>query len=95
MSAWRNDFAKCKGNIPPKSRDDAKWRDVCVVFTLAGDKWEVGGGGGTGWGAERAHGNCAPPPLLFCTSCLRKVRNLNFEQGCKGQLIPKKSSLSG
>ena len=34
--------AKRKGNIPPEAHGDAKWRNVHVVLTLMGDKWEVG-----------------------------------------------------
>ena len=38
VSAWRNDFAKRKGNVPPTARGDAKWRDARVMLTLVGDK---------------------------------------------------------
>ena len=40
-----------------------------VELTLALDKWEMVWGatswGCAGWGAERAHGICAPFPLFF------------------------------
>ena len=70
-----------------------------VELTLAGDTWEVGCGAmymvWEGWGAGRAHGLCAPFPLLCCPACPLKVRNDNCERGCEEKLIQKKSSLSG
>ena len=68
-----------------------------VKLTLAGDMWEVEGGAMSlvweGWGSKRAHGHCAPFPSFYFPACLLKVRNGNYEQGCEGKLIPKKSSL--
>ena len=67
-----------------------------MVFTLAGDKLEMGWGkmslGWSFWGADRSHGLCAPFLLL---SFPRKVRNGNFVRVCDGKLIPKKLSISG
>ena len=37
---------KIEETIPPAVRGDAKWRDACIVLTLAGDKLEVRGEGG-------------------------------------------------
>ena len=89
MSACRNYFTECKGNILPLARDDIKWRGTHLVLTLAGYKWEVGWGvmswGLAGWGEEHAHGICDTSPLLRCTGP-QKVRNGNCERGCKDYL---------
>ena len=45
MRACRNDFAKCKGNIPPEARGDVKLNGARLALTLAGDRWVVRGGG--------------------------------------------------
>ena len=48
-----------------------------------------------GWAglvAELAHALCAPFHMFPCP---QKVRKGNCERGCKGEFIPKKSSLSG
>ena len=60
----------------------------------------VGGGGGGDvlgvgmLGSRECSQDQRAFPLVML-SCLRKVRYGNFERGCKGRLIPKKSSLSG
>ena len=93
MEKW---FLETKG----KHSSSGAWRHIMarsgVWITLEVDKWEMMrvsmSLGWVGWVAGRAHGICAIHPLL---SCSRKVRNGNCEGGCKGKLIPKKSSLSG
>ena len=67
-----------------------------MKLTLEVDKWEMGWDAmylrWAYWGAEHAHGLCALFPLFYCP---QKVRNGNCDRWCKGELIPKKSSLSG
>ena len=69
------------------------------TYLGGGYKWEMGGGvvylGWTVCGAERAHGLCALLPLLFFLPVKSENINGNCERGCKGMLIPKKSSLIG
>ena len=55
------------------SSSGARRREISrrsVDLTLALDKWEMVWGamswGWAGWGAERAHGICAPFPLFCC-----------------------------
>ena len=44
VSARRKYFAKHKINVPPSAHADAELSSVCVVLTLKGYTWEVGGG---------------------------------------------------
>ena len=61
-----------------------------VELALEVDKYEMGWVSmslvWTGWGAELAHGLYA---LFSLLPCLQKVRNGNYERGCKGKLISK------
>ena len=89
-------FHETKGKYSPSGERRWGMTQGGVDLILTVDKWEMGWDEMSlvwaGQVAERAHGLCAPFPLL---PFLRKVRNGTCEWGWDGNLIMKKSSISG
>ena len=75
MISQRKYFARRKGNSLPVVRGNAKWCGALLGLNLAGDNWEVGGGGRDVAGVStlgseaRSYGICKTFPLFCCHAC--------------------------
>ena len=59
------------------------------ALTLAGYKWEVGGGAmprrWSGWGVDHNRGICLPSPLFYCPACKKLQMEIVSEDARESQ----------